>query len=82
MLPDSLALIPPPPLAGSTALADDQEVARSTFRLRDTPRFALAASDYDLKLTHLTSDFFLRAQHPDHQRGFSLSVHVAVSRLQ
>jgi acid phosphatase (class A) len=57
MLPDSLALIPPPPLAGSAALAHDEEVARSTFRLRDTPRFALAASDFDLKLPHLTSDF-------------------------
>jgi PAP2 superfamily len=57
MLPNSLALIPPPPLAGSAALTHDEEVARSTFRLRDTPRFALAASDYDLKLPHLTSDF-------------------------
>ncbi|MGA8044450.1 MAG: hypothetical protein WCA37_16770, partial [Terracidiphilus sp.] len=40
MLPDSLALIPPPPLEGSAALAHDEEVARSTFLLRDTPRFA------------------------------------------
>jgi acid phosphatase (class A) len=56
-LPDSLALIPPPPLDGSAALAHDEEVARSTFPLRDTPRFALAASDFDLKLPHLTSDF-------------------------
>ena len=30
-LPDSLALIPPPPLAGSAALAHDEEVAQSTF---------------------------------------------------
>jgi acid phosphatase (class A) len=57
MLPNSLALIPAPPLAGSAALAHDEEVARSSFGLRDTPRFALAASDFDLKLPHLASDF-------------------------
>ena len=56
-LPNSLALIPPPPLAGSAAFAHDEEVAKSTFPLRDTPRFALAASDFDLKLPHLVSDF-------------------------
>src|SRR5450631_3598593 len=56
-LPDSLVLIPPPPTAGSAALAADEEVAKSTFPLRGTPRFALAASDFDLKLPHLTSDF-------------------------
>jgi acid phosphatase (class A) len=42
-LPDSLALIPTPPLAGSSAQAHDEEVAKSSFPLRDTPRFALAA---------------------------------------
>ena len=51
-LPNSLALIPPPPAPGSAAFALDVEVAQSTFALRDTPRFALAASDYDLKLPH------------------------------
>ncbi len=56
-LPNSLALIPPPPLAGSAALAHDEEVAKSTFGLRDTPRFTLAASDFDLKLPHLINDF-------------------------
>ena len=56
-LPDSLALIPPPPLAGSAALAHDEEVARSSFALRDTPRFALAASDFDLKVPNLVNDF-------------------------
>jgi acid phosphatase (class A) len=56
-LPNSLALIPPPPLAGTAALAHDEEVAKSTFGLRDTPRFTLAASDFDLKLPHLIGDF-------------------------
>jgi len=56
-LPDSLALIPPPPVRGSAAFAHDEEVARATFGLRDTPRFALAVSDFDLKLPRLTDDF-------------------------
>lgn len=56
-LPDSLALIPPPPQPGSEAFAHDQEVARSTFGLRDTPRYALAASDFDLRLSKLADDF-------------------------
>jgi acid phosphatase (class A) len=56
-LPNSLELIPPPPLAGSPALAHDEQVAKSSFALRDTTRFALAASDYDLKVPHLVSDF-------------------------
>jgi acid phosphatase (class A) len=56
-LPNSLELIPPPPAAGSAAFAHDKEVAQSTFALRDTPRFALAASDFDLKLPHLIDTF-------------------------
>ena len=56
-LPNSLALIPPPPTPGSAALAHDKEVAKNTFALRDTPRFALAASDFDLKLPALIEHF-------------------------
>jgi hypothetical protein len=56
-LPNSLELLPPPPVPGSAAFAQDEDVARATFALRDTPRFALAASDYDLKLSKLISDF-------------------------
>jgi membrane-associated phospholipid phosphatase len=56
-LPDSIALIPPPPAAGSAAFAVDEEVARGTFALRGTPRFALAESDYDLRLPNLINDF-------------------------
>jgi len=43
-LPDSLALIPPPPAAGSAALALDEAVSQNSFALRDTPRWTLAAS--------------------------------------
>ncbi len=56
-LPNSLALIPPPPVLGSEAFAHDEEVARATFGLRDTARFALAVSDFDLRLPRLVSDF-------------------------
>ena len=61
-LPDSLALIPPPPVIGSPAFAHDVEVARATFGLRDTPRFALAVSDFDLRPSKLTDDFLDRVQ--------------------
>jgi membrane-associated phospholipid phosphatase len=57
-LPNSLALIPPPPVIGSAAFAHDEEVARATFGLRDTPRFALAVADFDLKVSKLTADFY------------------------
>ena len=56
-LPNSLELIPPPPEPGSAAFANDEAVARATFALRDTPRFALAVSDFDLKLPRLIDDF-------------------------
>ena len=56
-LPNSLALIPPPPAPGSAAFALDVEIAQNSFALRDTPRFALAASDFDLKLPHFVDDF-------------------------
>ena len=56
-VPNSVALIPPPPSPNSAAFAHDEEVARSTFALRDTPRFALAVSDYDLKIPSLVSTF-------------------------
>jgi acid phosphatase (class A) len=56
-LPNSLELLPLPPAPGSAAFAHDEEVARATFALHDTPRFALAVSDYDLKLPKLIDDF-------------------------
>lgn len=56
-VPNSVALIPPPPAPNSAAFAHDEEVARSTFPLRNTPRFALAVSDYDLKVPSLVNTF-------------------------
>ncbi len=56
-LPNSLALLPPPPATGSAAFAFDEEVARRTFALRDKPRFELALSDYDLRFPHAAGTF-------------------------
>jgi len=47
-VPDSLALLPPPPAAGSSAFGHDEEVHTSAAALRDTPRYRLAALDAEL----------------------------------
>lgn len=47
-VPQSLALLPPPPAAGSPALALDEEIHKSAAPLRDTPRYKLAALDAEL----------------------------------
>lgn len=56
-LPNSLALLPPYPAAGSTALALDEEISRRSFALRDTPRWSLAKSDADLSFPHAAGTF-------------------------
>jgi acid phosphatase (class A) len=47
-VPNSEALLPPPPAAGSTALTLDLDINRNGFTLRDSPRWKLAAEDADL----------------------------------
>ncbi len=49
LLPDSLALLPPPPADGSPRAAADLETHRATRALRDTPRWRLAAQDAELR---------------------------------
>lgn len=56
-MPDSLALIPPPPAPGSAAFALDVEVAQNTFPLRGGPRFALAEADFELSVPHFIEVF-------------------------
>ncbi|MFZ2445889.1 MAG: phosphatase PAP2 family protein [Syntrophobacteraceae bacterium] len=56
-LPNSLALLPPPPATGSAALALDEEISRRSFALRDTPRWLIAASDADLSFPHAAGSF-------------------------
>ena len=47
-LPDSLALVPPPPAGDSATFARDEEVSRESLALRDTPRWDQAVKDADL----------------------------------
>ena len=56
-LPDSIALLPPPPPLGSLEEAYDQDVARANHALRGTPRWTLAGMDADLKFPHAAGDF-------------------------
>ena len=48
-LPNSLALIPSPPAAGSAAFASDEEISRKGLALRGAPRWKLAIEDADLR---------------------------------
>lgn len=56
-LPNSLALISPPPAGGSAALASDEEASRKGLALRGTPRWTLAAEDADLTFPHAAGTF-------------------------
>lgn len=56
-LPDSLALLPPPPAKGSPGFARDQAVSRASQKLRNTPRYALASRDADLRFPQVASTF-------------------------
>ena len=44
-LPNTLALLPPPPSDDSAIFKLDQEMSRNSFSLRDTPRWELATRD-------------------------------------
>ncbi|MBB5865384.1 phosphatase PAP2 family protein [Xanthomonas sp. 3058] len=56
-LPDSLQLVPPPPQDGSTALANDEAIAKAMLALRGTPRWDLAARDAVLSFPDAASHF-------------------------
>lgn len=56
-LPDSLALLPPPPAEGSAAMAADTEAYRALTALQKGPRGAQATKDADLTFPALTSHF-------------------------
>src|SRR5687768_14574359 len=56
-LPDSLALLPPPPAVGSPAFRQDEAVSRAMQSLRGSPRYALAARDADLAFPHAATAF-------------------------
>jgi acid phosphatase (class A) len=56
-LPNSLALIPKPPTAGSIAFTLDAETYRSTRTYRATPRWELATQDAELKFPQVAGTF-------------------------
>ncbi len=56
-VPSSLAQVPPPPAAGSAAMALDEEIAQRSFSLRGTPRWALAIEDADLSFPKAAGTF-------------------------
>ena len=56
-LPDSLALLPPPPEAGSAAFARDEDASKATARAPESPRWKRAASDADLHFPHGAQTF-------------------------
>ena len=56
-IPDSLALLPPPPTDGSAVLAMDEEISRTNLALKGTPRWDLAALDADLSFPSAAGDF-------------------------
>jgi acid phosphatase (class A) len=56
-LPDSLALLPPPPAEGSAALARDEEARMAVAPLRGTARWDRAASDAVLSFPHVAETF-------------------------
>ena len=56
-LPNSLALLPPAPAAGSAELVVDAAYSQRGLALRDTPAWTLAASDADLSFPHAASTF-------------------------
>jgi len=68
-LPDSKALLPPPPAAASAAFLADEDAYRSTRKLRDTPRWALAATDADLGFPHAADTFSCALDLPVSEAG-------------
>jgi acid phosphatase (class A) len=56
-LPDSLALLPPPPAAGTAAMQADEQARQSALKLRGSARFALASTDAIIAFPQIADDF-------------------------
>jgi acid phosphatase (class A) len=56
-LPDSLALLPPPPEKGSSAFKRDEEARKSVAKMRGSARWSRATSDAVLDPSHVSADF-------------------------
>jgi acid phosphatase (class A) len=56
-LPNSLALVPPPPASGTAAFGRDEETSRMALELRGSPRWELATRDAVLRFPELAETF-------------------------
>ena len=56
-IPSSLVQVPPPPAAGSAALALDHDIAERSFALYETPRWKQAIVDADLTFPNAAGAF-------------------------
>lgn len=68
-LPNSLALLLPPPAAGSAQAAADMETYKSTRALRNTSRWTLATQDANLKFPAAAAAFSCALGIPVSQEG-------------
>jgi acid phosphatase (class A) len=56
-LPSSVSLVPPPPTAGSAAMARDEEINRSALTMHGTPRWEMAINDSVLSFPTVAQTF-------------------------
>lgn len=56
-LPDSVALVPPPPRPGSAEMQRDEKSRQAALSLRDTPRYKQAAADAVFAFPQIPRDF-------------------------
>ncbi len=68
MLPDSEALLPPPPAAGSTAFALDEDISRNSFALRGAARWNLAIEDADTGFPQAAQTFVCSLDAPVNEK--------------
>ncbi len=68
-LPDSLALLPPPPAPGSAQASAEMDALKRTRALPDTPRWALATNDAELKFPAAASTLECALQAPISEQG-------------
>jgi acid phosphatase (class A) len=68
-LPNSLALVPAPPAAGSAAFTLDEDVARKSIALRGTERWTQATLDADLSFPNAADTFSCALNAPITEEG-------------